>query len=129
MKYLNLLIFYFLLSTNSFADIGDVYYCSSTQVSSSNGLEIEQFKTMVFKFKLDEGKVTFTNDDYFENSKPKAVDTKFAGQEIFTGGVSGYEIISFRNGRLVFISNQNYDEDIKAELDITTIVAQCDKFS
>jgi len=119
MKKLLLILLLSLLSTQSFAKVGDTYRCSMTQFINLTANEIEKQPLELFNFEREKEQVIFYSDGYFRSwSAPVTAQYNTeAAAEIFKGGTEGGGFFKYRDGSFGF----NYLGPTRAH----TILADC----
>lgn len=119
-----LLFILLLISSASFADWGDVYYCQmNTSVSIDVDGTVRKHKLEKFQFKLDETKksMVFGKSDYFGNTEILLdLDMSYPSNEIWIG-TNPFYTLGFKGGEFMYSA-------IVMNLGIDSVVADCDKF-
>ena len=80
-----LVLIFFLLSTNSFAKIGDVYYCEMTQAIELKEGKLINYIPQKFKFTIDsENIIRFGLDaNYFKGSAFEVIEFSNNGEQFY----------------------------------------------
>ena len=80
-----LALIFFLLSTNSFAKVGDVYYCEMTQAIELKEGRLINYIPQKFKFTIDsENMIRFGLDaNYFRGSTFKVIEFSDNGEKFY----------------------------------------------
>ncbi len=80
-----LVLIFFLLSTHSFAKVGDVYYCEMTQAIELKEGKLVKYIPQKFKFTIDsDNKIRFGLDaNYFRGSAFKVIEFSDNGEKFY----------------------------------------------
>ena len=80
-----LVLIFFLLSTNSFAKIGDVYYCEMTQAIELKEGKLINYIPQKFKFTIDsDNMIRFGLDaNYFKGSTFEVIEFSNNGEQFY----------------------------------------------
>ena len=80
-----LVLIFFLLSTNSFAKVGDVYYCEMTQAIELKEGKLVNYIPQKFKFTIEsDNKIRFGLDtNYFRGSAFEVIEFSNNGEQFY----------------------------------------------
>ena len=119
-----IILLFFIFIYYAHADIGNVYHCKSQKTFKIIENEAQEYNGQIFTMKLNEDKIIFKGNDYFQDDS-FSVDTTYASNEFFTTSVPGLLSMSYNKGKLVFVAYSNNDQDITDEVFTIVIIADC----
>ena len=114
-----LLAFALLYSSATYADVGDVYYCVTDNLTNVKESGNKQLPEEKFKFKWTETEIVFSGG-YLNNLRLNLIENNFYTENWSAGGPKAYAY--FKDGKLTFSHNIG---EISA---IVALLATCEKF-
>ena len=108
------------------AGIGDVYFCTTTDIHDVRDGELTSYNQQKFKFKWNENSIDFgQGGSYFDKMSEPLVGSYSSLEHFRTQ--TNFNIIYFAEGRFRFITTSNTDAGSQHP-EAMIIIANCDKF-